>query len=566
MPHICRMWYGEVTAKRYPEYGFGPSEMNFQYIPACQRKRSVMGTYLNPGNTGFTEILNDNYVDKTGMIALINRTIGTPRRLSCVSRPRRFGKSFAAQMLCAYYDRSVDSSALFDRLDISADPYYREHLNRYNVLYVDMTGIKPYCDHYRRISSFLSDAITAELKASYPQLEEGTGFCETLLNAVQAAGTKFVMIIDEWDSPIRETPENERAYLEFLRSLFKNSGVTARTFAAVYMTGILPIKKDGSQSAISDFEEYTMLEPASFAEYVGFTAKEVKQLCSRFDGDFESIRFWYDGYRVGNVSSVYNPNSVMKALYRKKIAPYWVQTSAAESLMRLITYDFEGLTRTIAELIGGIRIPVRTDGFANDLITFRGKDDVLTLLIHLGYLAYDEETKNVFIPNEEIRQAFSGAIRDVKHAETLQRVAESDQLLYDTIHGNEEAVARQIEKIHKEETVPLHYNREDSLRSVIKLAYYTYKDHYLQWEELPSGEGYADIVYFPKKGSDYPALVIELKWNSSAGGAISQILDRDYPQALEDYGGEILLVGIAYEKEAPAGERHHHCRIQKYVK
>ena len=203
-------------------------------------------------------------------------------------------------------------------------------------------------------------------------------------------------------------------------------------------------------------------------------------------------------------------------------------------------------------------------GSDKDLTTFRGKDDVLTLLIHLGYLAYDSEKRTVRIPNEEIRLEFQQSIREVNHHPTLERLKESEQLFLDTIQENENAVSAQIEKIHDEETSPLHYNKEDSLRSVIKLAYYTYRDHYLQFEELPAGKGFADIVYLPKYNSDWPALVIELKWNQSAEGAIEQILDRKYPEALKNYDGDILLAGITYDKDAPIGSRKHSCRIIRY--
>ncbi len=230
--------------------------------------------------------------------------------------------------------------------------------------------------------------------------------------------------------------------------------------------------------------------------------------------------------------------------------------------MGYINLDFDGLGRTVAELIGGVETKVDTKGFANDLVTFRDRDDVLTLLIHLGYLTYDEETQKVHIPNEEIRLEFVKAIRQVRRADTIRRVRESEQLIEDTVHGKEEAVARQIEKIHREES-PLYYNNEQALRSVIKRAYFNYGDEYLMFEELPAGVGYADIVYLPKKESVLPALVIELKWNRSVEGAIQQIKSRRYPEAIKGYGGDILLVGISYDKGASAGKRVHQCRIER---
>lgn len=524
-----------------------------------------MGTYLNPGNSGFAGIRNDLYVDKTGLISLINETIDTPRRLTCVSRPRRFGKSFAAKMLCAYYDRTCDSSKLFDDLSIAQDKCYSTHLNQYNVLYLDMTSIMEAAED-TDIVAFVKRNLTRELLDVYPNLKVEEAFFATLANATGIAGCKFVMIIDEWDAPIREGMHQnnvQREYLEFLRSLFKNSGATDKTFAAVYMTGILPIKKDGSQSAISDFKEYSMIKPRKFGAYVGFTEAEVQKLCQMYGADFAMMKQWYDGYEFRGTGAVYNPNSVMEALRNEDFDSYWVQTSATESLMGYISLDFDGLSKTVAELIGGIGVKVDTTGFANDLVTFRNRDDVLTLLIHLGYLVYREEEQKAYIPNEEVRREFAKSIREVKRDETIQRVKESERLLYDTVHGNALAVAAQIEKLHAEETAALFYNNEQALRSVIKLAYFCYKDHYLKFEELPAGEGYADIVYLPKKDSMLPALVIEMKWNKSAEGAIAQIKDRRYPNALKDFGGNILLVGINYDKDAPAGKRKHECIIEQ---
>ncbi len=496
-------------------------------------RKKKMENYVNPGNEGFTVIRNGTYVDKTGLIRLVNQTIDTPRRLTCISRPRRFGKSFAAQMLCAYYDKTCDSAGLFEDLKIAGDGQYRDYLNRYDVIYLDMTGGIGEASGMD-IVPYIQRNVIRELTEQYPQLRVVEGFAATLANAVAVTGNKFIMLIDEWDAPIREAndqPDLQRKYIEFLRTLFKNSAMTGKIFAAAYMTGILPIKKDGSQSAISDFKEYTMIKPRQFGAY------------------FQSF---------------YNPNSVIEAIRNDDFDSYWTQTSAAESLMGYISLDFDGLGRTIADLIGGVGAKVDTNDFANDLVTFRDRNDVLTLLIHLGYLTYDETTQKVSIPNEEIRLEFTRAIRKVRRDDTIRRVRESEQLIEDTVHGKEEAVARQIEKIHEEES-PLYYNNEQALRSVIKRAYFSYGDEYVMFEELPAGSGYADIVYLPKKDSMLPALVIELKWNQSAEGAIAQIRKRRYPEAVRGYGGDILLVGISYNKEAPAGERTHQCRIERHL-
>lgn len=521
-----------------------------------------MGNYVNPGNSGFAEVRRGVYIDKSGLIKQINEEIGTIQKLSCISRPRRFGKSFAAKMLCAYYDKTCHSAELFDDLIIAKDEQYLKHLNQYDVIYLDMTNILSETAG-EKIVPYIRRKVAEELVKEYPELEaDPESFTTTLINTVELTGNKIVAIIDEWDAPIREVPNVQKEYLSFLRSLFKNSGATDKIFAAAYMTGILPIKKDGSQSAISDFQEYSMIFPGRFAEYVGFTEEEVKGLCEENGKDFSLMKQWYDGYSLEGVGSIYNPNSVMQAIRNNRFRSYWTETSAAKSLMEYISLDFDGLSKTMAELLGGIEVKMDPYGFANDLVTFRNKDDVLTLLTHLGYLAYNEETERVHIPNEEIRREFAKTIREVKRDENIQRVRESDRLIYDTVHQNADAVAAQIEKIHAEETAVLFYNDEQALRSVIKLAYFSYKDQYLKFEELPAGDGYADIVYLPKKDSVLPALVIEMKWNQSAQGAIAQIKNKHYPDAIKEYGGEILLVGINYDKNAPAGKRKHQCVIE----
>ena len=302
----------------------------------------------------------------------------------------------------------------------------------------------------------------------------------------------------------------------------------------------------------------------SAEERIAELEREVQELCAHNGCDFTRMKQWYDGYYFENTGSVYNPNSVMKAIRNNRFLSYWTETSAAESLLGYISRDEQGLGRTVARLIGGTDVPVDINGFSNDLITFKNQDDVLTLLVHLGYLAYDERTETVSIPNEEIRLEFARSVRADKRRETMKRVQESDRLIMDTIHMNADAVAAQIEKVHAESTNPLNANNENALRAVIQLAYFSYKDYYLKMEELPTGLGYADVVYLPRQGENIPALVVELKWNMSADAAIAQIRQKRCPEILQNYGGEILLVGISYEKEKTAEKREYSCVIERW--
>jgi hypothetical protein len=523
-----------------------------------------MGNYLNIGNDGFTSVRKGTYVDKSSLISFINSTLGTPQKLTCVSRPRRFGKSFAAKMLCAYYDRSCDSGSLFADLEIAKDPSFEEHLNKYDVIYLDMTLFISTSRDVREVVETVQRAVIRELEEEYPQVKTSEVLVDVLSAVVAATGRKFIIIIDEWDALFREAKndtELQKEYIQLLRSLFK-SPLTDKTIAGAYMTGILPIKKYGTQSAMTDFKEYSMVNPKRLAEYVGFTEPEVKMLCKEYGMDFGDVKRWYDGYSFDRIKSVYNPNSVMEAVINDRIASYWTQTETYEILRFYIDMDFDGLKESIVQMLGGACCPVDAGAFQNDMSTVKSRDDVLTLLIHLGYLAYNADNMTVRIPNEEIRQEFVRAIKNGSHKEVAKLIQTSDLLLKATIRGDEEAVAEAIEEAHSAGTAPLFYNDEQALRSVIRFAYISCVDEYLRIEELPTGIGYADVVYIPKKGSALPAMIVELKMNKSADSAIDQIKNRNYPQVLKNCGSDILLVGVNYDEKS----KKHTCRIESYAK
>ena len=525
-----------------------------------------MGTYLNPGNNGYQEILQSEYVDKTGLIALINHTVGTMQKLNCISRPRRFGKSYAAKMLCAYYDCSCDSRALFDDKEIAGTQGYLTHLNQYHVLNLDITGFISGAERMNmplsNVPNMIADAVYRELTEEYPDLE-GKSLEDAMIGCVEKSGKEFVFVIDEWDALIREAKGDaavQRKYLNLLRGWFKNNNFTPRVVAAAYMTGILPIKKDGSQSAISDFKEVTTLNPGRFVEFTGFTERDVRSLCGKYGMDFRELRQWYDGYDFPGYGAIYNPYSVMCAMQEQKCRSYWQKTSAAESLMTYINMDFEGLQETISRLISGEEVEVDTDLFENDFESFKSRDDVLTLLIHLGYLTWQEDDGTARIPNEEVRIEFRKILKGTNvNRKWMELLGRSEKLLEDTIAEDAEAVAKAVEKIRDSQYAPTYYNDEQALRYVIKFAYIAALDQYLKVEELPSGKGIADVVYLPKRRSTLPALVVELKWNKPSEGAIRQIKERNYPAILQDYDGEIVLVGIGYD----AKKKAHSCVIER---
>ena len=531
-----------------------------------------MGMYLNPGNVGFSEVISGEYIDKTGLIELINERINKPNKLSCISRPRRFGKSFTAKMLCSYYDCTCDSHNIFDRFIISDIPGYEDHINKYNVVYFDIAG---FLSDYKRknsdiknVADGIAEALRTEIISVYPELSSIERVSDCLIKFVEITDKKIVFIIDEWDAIIREAGNDNAAvsaYLNLLREWFKFGNFTDKVVAAAYITGILPIKKDGSQSAISDFREFSILDPMEFALFTGFTEAEVEYLCEKYNMDYPEAKRWYDGYSFPGPISIYNPFSVMMAMERHEFGSYWKQTSAADPLIAYLNINIKKyngmpseLGADILKLIAGEQLKVNTTRFKNDFQTFTSEDDVLTLLVHLGYLAYDKKTKCVRIPNEEVRMEFNELLEEPQYSKISDLIIQSEKLLNDTLSGDGDAVAEAIRKVRATNYAPMYYNNEQSLRYAIKFAYIICVDRYMKVEELPSGSGLADVVYLPKFDTALPALVVELKWNETADSAIDQIKRNDYPAILADYYGEIMLVGINYDTKT----KEHTCKIE----
>jgi hypothetical protein len=370
----------------------------------------------------------------------------------------------------------------------------------------------------------------------------------------------FVFVIDEWDMIFREYKEDETgqsAYVDMLRSLFK-ARASKRFIKLSYLTGILPIKRYNSESALNNFDEFTMTRPKRLAEYIGFTEGEVKALCDEYDMDFEEAQRWYDGYSFNRIEHIYNPNAVVHAMLDGEYQSFWTDTASYTTVTDLISMNFDGLRECILELLTGERVTVDVDSFENDMTSIRCRDDVLTLLIHLGYLAYDR-SGDAYIPNEEVKGSFYRAIRETNWTSVLDAIKASDALIKATLRGDCEAVAERLDAVHMANTSILNYNDENALACVITLAYYNAINKYTLYREQPAGRGYADIVFRPRQYSEYPPMVVELKMNQSAESALAQIKERRYVEAISDLSPEkIILVGINYDKET----KEHTCRIE----
>lgn len=524
----------------------------------------IVGTYFNPSNTGFRKSAEDElYVDKSGLLNLLNKKILAEKNCISVSHARRFGKSQAANMIDAYYSRGCDSGELFSKLEIAKAFDYEKHLNRYNVLHLDISSFTD--DYSDDLVNQIKAHIFDEFKAKYPDVDYKKSTAAVMNQVYYASEEKsvkypFVIIIDEWDCVIRnfsDKPELVHEYLQFLHALFKSK--ESKEFLALgYITGILPIKKIDDESALNNFFEYTMTDSGEFTTYFGFTEKEVDYLCEKFDMNKDSVKEWYNGYLIDG-EHMYNPNSVYNAVVRKKLKSYWKNTSAFATINRFVTMNFDGIKEDVIRMLAGEKVYVDTETFQNDLSEICSKDDALTALIHLGYLGYDCDDSTAYIPNYEVANAFHSAMKKSKWSDISKLYQTCNDIINATIRCDEDKVAEYIETVHETYTSVLKYNDENALSCVITMAYFTAPAYYNVIREFPSGKGFADIVMIPRRDSgNKPPMIIEIKYDKNADTAIKQIKEKRYAGNLSGYS-DVLLVGINYDKDS----KKHECIIEK---
>ena len=525
------------------------------------------------------------------MIRHLNTVAKTKQKYVSVSRPRRFGKTMAADMICAYYDREAGSREMFAKLKVARRASddgrpWDEYLGQFDVVRIVMTDFMEGVDSVQSMLSYLTDELVDELRETYPSVRLGSRITlRTVMSKVYGATQRqFVIVIDEWDAIFRtwkENAEGQTRYLDFLRDWLKDKPYVA----LAYMTGILPIKKYGEHSALNMFSEYSMMAPRQLASYTGFTEDEVRGLCVKYHMDYRDISSRYDGYLVsdwiptnereayrsgvyqGHRMSIYSPLSVVESMLNGRIQNYWNKTETYEALAEYIRRDYDGLKEAVALLMDGGRLRVDTSTYQNDMTTFHGRDDVLSLLIHLGYLGFDDETCEVFIPNREILDEFRASTRTREWTEPLQAYERSMNLLKATWDKDANRVAELLEEAH-DRAANRTYHDEAALSYAVQLAYYAAaQKHYTTILELDSGKGYADIAYLPSpRHPEVPALVVELKYNKSAETAIAEIQRQKYPARLDHYRGKILLVGIDYDRDVSSTRacfKHHRCKIEE---
>ena len=506
-----------------------------------------MSEFIDYGNCDFESIRNTNFIDKTGLLNVLNANLGTDKRFMCISRPRRFGKSIAAQMAYAYYDRSSDSRSLFEGLEISQSPDYEKHLNKYPTIFIDWNRFA--ATKKNDIVAVAQKKIVADLKRSYPFLKEENNLFDALMEINNTNGDRFIMIIDEWDMLVRDEDVQTRdEYVNFLRSMFK-ANTANKIFLLVYMTGILPIIKYETQSAMNNFREYSVINAGKTAKYYGFTKEEVKNLCEEYDMDLAQMEHAYDGYIIGDQKSMFNPNSVMQAIDNRNYNSYWSKTASYTFIEPYIHIDEETVKPKIEELLNGGVVTIETTSFRNDMRHIENFDDVFTLLVHLGYLSYNPETNGVMIPNTEIAGEFRITIAQSGWGWISRAMANSLTLVEKTICLDSQYIAKSFDDCRPEASSFININSEAAMAVAIRFAYYAAVKDYKIFHELPTGKGFADMVFVPVNKPHRPAIVVELKYDQSADGAIAQIKRKDYPKSLKGFARRIILVGINYNKK-----------------
>ena len=524
-----------------------------------------MGIYINPGNENLKKALNSEiFIDKSLFISKISKFLNTEQRFICVSRPRRFGKTMIGNLMKAYFSKGCDSREIFSNLKIANDPCFEENLNKFNVLSIDLGGFFSSSKNKNEVLLNLYNELLEDFRKEFTSIgfSEKDSVAKMIQRVYTETNTQFIIIIDEYDVLVREQiPEDIfKSYLELLNSLFKNDALNP-AIAFAYLTGILPIVRDKVQSKLNVFKESTMLEPFGLEEFFGFTKAEVKALCREYKMKFKECEEWYDGYKIGKIS-VYNPNSLVEAMMRRKFKNYWHSTGSYEVVSDYIKLDYDGVKTAVLDMISGRKVPVNVVDFKNRLDEIKTKDNVLTYLIHLGYLNYDEDTGLCRIPNREIKEEWMSALQDAGNfSKIAEMIRDSDKLLYLAQNGVAEEVAAALDKAHTEVTSALNYNFESSLQAAIIFAFYTARTKYTIIQELPAGYGFADIGFIPINKKD-PAMIIELKCNHDADTAIKQIKNKNYPKAFENYLDNLLLIGVNYDKNTKV----HECVIERYQK
>lgn len=516
-----------------------------------------MALYLNTNSAyeDFRMLSNDEFfVDKSGIIEKVNKRLDTKNRYLCITKPRRFGKTSVLNMLGAYYGKACPSKEIFDKLAVSDSEDYAVHLNQYNIITLSMNDLPGTGNTYGDYINQFKASLICDIKDSYPDLK--TDESMSLPKILAATGDRFIFIIDEWDYIFSHDlyPENQSDFLEFLRDLLKDK--TYVTLA--YMTGVLPIQKYSTGSALNMFKEYTMLNDPYFGEYFGFTETDIESLCSRQNAlTFPEISEWYNGYTTTTGIKIYNPRSVICALEDGYCQSYWTRTGKMDEVLFFLKYNIGEVRDDIIKMVGNIpvKLEIRKEYTAGQQSPANRKEIYSAMIIY-GLLSYHDG--ELCIPNKELMIEFENALEDDEFGYVAELVKNSHDILEATINKKEAVVALYLHTIHNSELPILQYNDENSLSCVVTLAYLAARNKYKIEREEKSGKGFADFIFYPRR-PNLPGIIIELKAGHTPEDAIRQIKEREYCEKLKkEQVKNILAVGICYDTVT----KEHACKIE----
>ena len=532
-----------------------------------------MGRYLNPGMESFEKSVNSEiYVDKTGLVGYTNRVMNTVQGYVCVSRPRRFGKSMAANMLTAYYSRGCDSREIFSKFEISESPDFEKYRNKYNTIFLNMQEFLSRSDSVEALVDRVKKLVLRDLKREYPDVDyfDDTDLVESMQDIYETEKCPFVVIIDEWDCIFHKdfiTDEDKKKYISFLSSLLKDKAYVLLS----YMTGILPIAKYSSGSELNMFAEYTMVSEEKFSDAFGFTEAEVDMLYARFLKNTgkpllsrSGLKEWYDGYHAKGGERIYNPRSVVMALTNNNLGNYWTSSGPYDEIYYYIEKNVAGVRNDLALMVSGESVEAKVQEYAATSMELTTREEIFSAMVVYGFLSSEEG--KVRIPNRELMERFDEMLQKEPSLGYVYRLArESKRMLEATLHGDTQVMEQILEYAHNTETPLLSYNHEIELSAIVNLVYLSARDQYRVEREDKAGKGYVDFIFYPIRESD-DAIILELKVDHTPDEAIAQIKEKEYALRLKGklaekihHTGRILAVGIGYDKDS----KQHRCKVEK---
>ena len=505
--------------------------------------------YLNTniGYENYQKLLNTKFfVDKTDIIDKLNKHINTTNGYICITRPRRFGKSSVADMLAAYYTKNIDSSNLFNDLNISKSESYRKNLNSHNTIKIDFSKLPDEILTYEDYIGSIKSILEYEIKKSYPHIEEHR--YDNTSDLLHKSGDKFIFIFDEWDFIFNKELfiDNQNDFLEFLRGLLKDNPYVS----LCYMTGILPIKKHSSNSALNMFDEFTFLNDGIYDDYFGFSENEVKQIVQKQSKlTYKDLEKWYNGYFTEDGNRIYNPRSVVKALETGKLRSYWTNTGKMDEVLQYLKYNTLEVRDDVVKLVNNqvVRVNIREEYRAGQR-TPKTRLEIYSAMIVLGFLSYHEGL--IKIPNQELMYEYEKALEDESFGQVSEIIRRSEKMLEATLDKDKDTLVEILHDIHNMEIPVLKYNDENSLSCVVTLAYLSARDSYRIEREEKNGKGYTDFTFYPRYSYESP-FILELKKDDTTDNAIAQIKEKEYYKKFkQEYKDrEILIVAICYNSK-----------------